>query len=108
VAAWRVYWLSIGIGVILWVGAFVLASGGGIRNLLADPIVALVLVAPFVVAGLDLIVFRNSHEEVCAIEARRHAWLRAMVGNGYSATTFAVTGVVLLAFVAWIVWSAVF
>jgi hypothetical protein len=102
-AAWRVYWLSIGIGVLVWVGALVLASGGGIRNLLADPIVALLLLAPFVVAGIDLIVFRKSHEEVCAIEARRYAWLRAMVGNGYSATAFAITGVALLAFVAWIV-----
>ena len=41
------------------------------------------------------------------MEAERHRWLSVMVGRGYSARTFAFTGVVLLvlgvALVAWVI-----
>ena len=54
------------------------------------------LSVPPVIAGIDLIVFRSSHEQICARESRERAWLRALVGNGYSARTFLLTGVVLV------------
>ena len=39
------------------------------------------------------------------MEAERHSWLAAMVGGGYSARTFALTGIVLLILgVALVVW----
>jgi hypothetical protein len=61
-----------------------------------------ILLAPVIAAGLNLILFRDSHEEVCRVEVRRHRWMRAIAGNGYSATSFAVTGVAMLAFAVWI------
>jgi hypothetical protein len=54
------------------------------------------MLVPLVVAGVNLILFRDSHEDVCRLEAQRHGWLRAMVGDGYSARTFALTGAALL------------
>jgi hypothetical protein len=40
------------------------------------------------------------------MEAGRHRWLSVMVGQGYSARTFALTGIVLLVLgVALVVWA---
>jgi hypothetical protein len=69
--AWWAYWISVGFAAVLWIGA-PLALGG------------------------DLIAYRQTHAEVCRLEAQRHGWLRAMVGGGYSAGTFAWTGWALL------------
>ena len=97
--AWWSYWMSLAIAAILWVGVAVLTTYRDIEAPLANPVILLILVTPLVAAGLNLIVFRESHELVCRMEARRHPWLRALVGDGYSALTFLVTGVTLLAFV---------
>ena len=37
------------------------------------------------------------------MEAARHRWLAAMVGDGYSSRTFALTGIVLLVLVVGLV-----
>lgn len=94
--AWWVYWLTIGIGVLLWVGALVVVGRDGFRELLRQPLLLLILLSPLVAAGVNLIVYRTSHEEVCRYEVGRHPWLRYLVGRGYAARTFAWTGVVIL------------
>jgi hypothetical protein len=98
--AWYVYWISIAVAAVLWIGVPLLAGRDGLAALLAQPLWLAILLAPLVVAGVNLILFRDSHETVCRLEAQRYGWLRAMVGNGYSARTFALTGVALLALVA--------
>ena len=95
--AWWVYWLSIAIAAVLWVGVPLVLRGPAFRSLLANPVWLVIFVAPLVVAGLDLVLFRETHEEVCRLEARRHRWLRALVGDGYAASTFMWTGVAVLA-----------
>jgi hypothetical protein len=94
--AWWVYWISIAVAAVLWIGAPLLLGGSRFRALLHERIWLAVFVIPLVVAGLDLILYRVAHEEVCRLEARRHRWLRALVGDGYSATTFMWTGVAVL------------
>jgi hypothetical protein len=106
VRAWWVYWLSIAIAAVLWVGVPLVLRGPAFRSLLANPVWLVIFVAPLVVAGLDLVLFRETHEEVCRLEARRHRWLRALVGDGYSATTFMWTGVAVLALAVVIVGAA--
>jgi hypothetical protein len=69
------------------------------RAILDQPAWLVVLLAPLVVAGINLIVFRESHEEVCRLEVARHPWLRYLVGRGYSARTFVLTGLGLLGLV---------
>ena len=98
--AWWAYWISIGIAAALWTGVAVVGRDGGLRAVLDDPLWLTILLAPFVVAGVNLIVFRDSHEEVCRLEVERHPWLRSLVGSGYSARTFALTGLAVLAVVA--------
>jgi hypothetical protein len=66
------------------------------RAILAQPLWMVLLLAPLVVAGVNLIVFRESHADVCRLEVERHPWLRYLVGRGYSARTFALTGLGLL------------
>ena len=105
--AWWVYWISIALGAILWIGVPLLAGRDGLSTVLDQPIWLAAMVLPLIVAGLNLIAYRDSHEEVCRLEAQRHGWLRAMVGNGYSAKTFALTGVALLALVALIIAAVV-
>jgi hypothetical protein len=94
-----VYWLSIGIAAVVWVGGALLGGRSGLSAMLGQPVGLTILLLPLVVAGVDLIVYRSSHEEVCRVEAERHGWLRALVGRGYSAATFAWTGVALLGLV---------
>jgi hypothetical protein len=94
--AWYVYWISIAIAAVLWIGVPLLAGRDGLATLLAQPVWLAVMLVPLVVAGANLILFQDSHETVCRLEAQRHRWLRAMVGDGYSARTFALTGLALL------------
>ena len=103
--AWRAYWLTVGVGAVLWIGVAAVAGREGIRTALGQPISATILLAPIFLAGLNLVAFRRTHEVVCRLEAERHRWLSLLVGRGYSAQTFAVTGLALLALgavlVAW-------
>lgn len=105
--AWWAYWLTLAIGAALWIGALVVGGRDGIRTALGQPLWAVILLAPIFIAGLNLVAFRQTHEVVCRMEAERHSWLKGMVGGGYSARTFALTGIVLLilgiALVVWIV-----
>src|SRR3954452_11895770 len=98
--AWWVYWLTIAIATVLWIGAPVVTGRDGFRSFLTQPLGLAILLAPLVAAGINLIVFRTSHEEVCRYEVARHPGLRHLVGGGYSARTFAWTGVILLGLVA--------
>jgi hypothetical protein len=97
VRAWWVYWASIVVGVLVWIGAVAIGGRDGLRGMLHQPVGLVVLVLPVVVAGANLILFRHTHEEVCRVEVERHGWLRTMTGGGYSARTFVWTGVALLA-----------
>jgi len=100
VRAWWTYWLTFGLAAVLWIGAAISAPAGGMRAILAQPLWMILLLAPVVVAAINLIVFRESHEEICRLEVARHPWLRYLVGGGYSARTFALTGLGLLGLVA--------
>jgi hypothetical protein len=101
--AWWLYWLSIGVAAVLWIGVPLIGGRDGLRAWTDQPFGLAILLLPLVVAGLDLILYRTSHEEVCRLEAERHSWLRALVGRGYSARTFVWTGVALLGIVVLIV-----
>jgi hypothetical protein len=107
VKAWWSYWLTLVFGAVLWIGVAVVAGREGIRTALGQPIWAAILLAPIFPAGLNLVAFRRTHEVVCRMEAERHRWLSLLVGRGYSARTFALTGLVLLALgiisVVWVV-----
>ena len=83
-------------GGVLWIGALVIGGRDGLRSMLANPLGLVVLVLPIAVAGLNLVLYRQSHEEVCRVEVERHRSLRLIAGNGYSAMTFALTGAALL------------
>lgn len=106
VRAWWVYWVSIAVAAALWIGIGLVGGRDGLRSALGQPLGLAILVVPLIVAGVDLVLYRKTHEEVCRLEAERHGWLRAMVGRGYSATTFLWTGVALLGLVAVIVAAA--
>lgn len=95
--AWRTYWLTLAVGAVLWIGIALVAGRDGVRTALGQPITAAILLAPIFLAGLNLIAFRQTHEVVCRMEAERHRWLSVLVGRGYSARTFALTGLVLVA-----------
>jgi hypothetical protein len=94
--AWWAYWLTIGVAAVLWIGLPLVAGEDGFRSLLDQPIWLAILVLPLALAGLNLIVYRDSHEEICRLELERHPWLRFVLGRGYSARTFALTGMALL------------
>ena len=96
VKAWWAYWLTLAIGAAVWIGVAVVGGREGIRAALGQPVWAVILLAPIFLAGLNLVAFRQTHEVVCRMEAERHRWLSVMVGRGYSARTFALTGIVLL------------
>ena len=95
--AWWAYWLTLAVGAALWIGVAVIAGREGIRTAQSQPIWAAILLAPLFLAGLNLVAFRRTHEVVCRREAERHRSLAVLVGRGYSARTFALTGLVLLA-----------
>jgi hypothetical protein len=96
VRAWWVYWLTIAVAAALWIGVALISGRDGLRSLLEQPLGLAALLLPLVVAGVNLIVYRTSHEEVCRLEVARHPSLRYLVGRGYSARTFAWTGGALL------------
>lgn len=103
--AWWAYWLTLAVGAAVWIGVAVIAGREGIRTALGQPIWAAILLAPIFLAGLNLVAFRRTHEVVCRREAERHRSLSLFVGRGYSARTFALTGLVLLAVgLALVVW----
>jgi hypothetical protein len=95
VRAWWVYWLTIAVGAILWIGVALISGRHGLVNLLEQPLGLAILLLPIVAAGVNLIAYRASHEEVCRLEVERHPALRYLVGRGYSARTFAWTGAAL-------------
>ena len=90
------YWLTIAVGAVLWIGVAVISGRDGLLSLLKQPLGLAILLLPIVVAGVNLIAYRASHEEVCRLEVERHPALRFLVGGGYSARTFALTGGALL------------
>ena len=94
--AWWAYWATLGVGAAIWVGAAVVGGRDGLRSLLADPAGLAILVLPIVAAGLNLVLYRRSHEEVCRLEVQRHRSFRLIAGNGYSARAFGLTGVALI------------
>jgi hypothetical protein len=94
--AWWAYWLTLAIGVLVWIGGLVVVGRDGLRAALGQPLTAIVLISPVFLAGLNLVAFRSSHETVCRMEVERHPWLSHLVGRGYSARSFALTGVALL------------
>jgi hypothetical protein len=102
--AWWAYWLTLAIGAALWIGVAVVGGREGIRTAVGHPIWAAILLAPIFVAGFNLVAFRRTHEVVCRLEAERHRWLSVLVGRGYSARTFALTGLMLLALGVVLVW----
>ena len=57
----------------------------------------IVLSLPLFLAGLNLVVFSRTHEQICAIEVARHRWLRLITMGGYSRRTFLITGLIALA-----------
>ena len=91
--AWWIYWLALAVWALVALGVAVTR----VRLGPAEPQWVFGLSAPLLIAGLDLILYRTSHERICAIEAREHAWLRVLVAKGYSARTFLITGVALAA-----------
>jgi hypothetical protein len=107
VRAWWAYWLTLAVGAALWIGVAVATPGGTMRDALHHPVWLFVLLAPLVAAGGNLIVFRRQHETICRLEAERHAWLRMLVGRGYSATTFAATGVALVGLAGMVLYGVV-
>jgi hypothetical protein len=100
VRAWWSYWLTFGLAAVLWIGVAIAAPSGGMRAILAQRLWMALLLAPLLLAGINLIVFRESHEEICRLEVARHPWLRYLIGGGYSARTFALTGLGLVGFVS--------
>jgi hypothetical protein len=96
VRAWWIYWLTVAVAAVLWIGVPLIAGRDGLLSLLEQPVGLAILVLPLVAAGVNLIVYRASHEEICRLEVERHPSLRHLVGGGYSARTFAWTGGALL------------
>lgn len=104
---WWIFWSTVVLAAVLWIAVPLVAGREAFRSLLSQPLSLAILVAPVAAAGINLIIFRRTHEEVCRLEAQRHGWLRAVVGRGYSARLFAATGVVLLAVTLFILAAAV-
>ncbi len=62
---------------------------------------------PLLLAGVDLVVFSRSHEEICRAHVARHGWLRLVTFGGYPAWMFATTGVAMVAGAVWLgIWIA--
>ena len=52
-----------------------LGPGRDIGAVLVNPVWRLVLIAPLIVAGLNLIVFRETHDTVCGPDSRSESGL---------------------------------
>jgi hypothetical protein len=90
--AWRGYWWTIA----AWL--FVLLLYVGVRPSVENRLLwGIVLSLPLFLAGLNLVVFSRSHEQICAIEVARHRWPRLITMGGYSRRTFLITGLIALA-----------
>ena len=96
--AWWAYWLTLIVGASIWIGLAIAVGRVGVKTALDQPVWATILIAPIFLAGLNLVIFRRSHEVVCRLEVERHSWLSRLVGRGYTARTFALTGLMVLAF----------
>ena len=92
--AWNIYWTALAVFALVFT-AFAVLRGSGLAWGVA-------LATPLIVAGLDLVLFSGSHERVCAVEISRHRWLRTLTMGGYGRRAFAATGLVLLAFAAYL------
>jgi hypothetical protein len=95
--AWWTFWATALLGAVLWIAVPLVAGRTGFRAVLDDPLGLAALLLPLVAGGVNLILFRRTHETVCRVEAQRHRFFRAIAGDGYSARAFGVTGLVLLA-----------
>jgi hypothetical protein len=90
--AWRAYWWTI----VGWVGVLVLYLA--FRQRAENTLLwGIVLSLPLFLAGLNLVLFSESHEQACAREVARHRWLRVVTMGGYSRRTFLVTGLIAVA-----------
>lgn len=98
-AAWDAYWVAFGVFAAVFV-AFALARGGGIFW-------GVIVAAPLLAAGVNLVGRSESHERICAIEVGRHRWLRLLTMGGYSRRTFFATGLAEIALAVFLlVWIA--
>ena len=95
--AWYAYWATFVVGLVIWFGVLVLGGRDGFRSMLGSSLGLTILILPMVAAGINLILYRRSHEEVCRLEIERHRFLRLVAGSGYSASVFAATGAALIA-----------
>ena len=96
---WWTFWATVLTAAVIWIGALVVGGRDGLRSMLANPLGLAVLLLPITAAGLNLVLYRHQHEEVCRLEVQQHRSLRLIAGNGYSASMFAATGLALLALV---------
>ena len=100
--AWRAYWWTIaGWSLVL---VLYLALRQSVDNKL---LWGIVLSLPLLVAGLNLVLFSESHEQICAIEVARHRWLHIVTMGGYSRRTFLITGLIAVAMSVFIAVSLV-
>ena len=90
--AWRVYWWTIAAWLVVLLLYVVLR-----RSVENNLLWGIVLSLPLFLAGLNLVVFSRTHEQICAIEVARHRWLRLITMGGYSRRTFLITGLIALA-----------
>jgi hypothetical protein len=97
--AWNAYWATFAVFAVVLV-AYALARGAGVAW-------GIVVAAPLLAAGINLVTRSDSHERVCAIEVGRHRWLRLLTMGGYNRQMFFATGVAEIAFAAVLrVWIA--
>ena len=90
--AWRGYWWTIA----GWL--FALAIYVALRQSVESRLLwGLVLSLPLFLAGINLVLFSESHEQICASEVARHRWLRVVTMGGYSRRTFLITGLIAVA-----------
>ncbi|MDQ2914890.1 MAG: hypothetical protein M3T56_16810 [Chloroflexota bacterium] len=90
--AWRAYWWTIA----GWLTALVLYVV--LRQTVENKLLwGLLLSLPLFLAGINLVLFSESHEQICAIEVARRGWLRLITMGGYSRRTFLITGLIAVA-----------
>jgi hypothetical protein len=90
--AWAGYWWTVG----AWLVALLLYVA--LRRTVENNLVwAAVVALPLFAAGVNLVLFNRTHEEICAQEVARHRWLRIITMGGYSSQTFLITGLIAIA-----------
>ena len=90
--AWQGYWWTIA-GWLLALVVY-LALRQSVEN---KVLWGIVLSFPLFLAGINLVLFSESHERICASEVARHRWLRVVTMGGYSRRTFLITGLIAVA-----------